>query len=137
MSATCRRHAVRLVPGGAFARILGTTEIEVNSLHWQGVDRLADGLSVEGTAPDGTIEAVASPERQRFRPRRPVAPRISGAGENPSSVALFQAFGDAARAQIQASADAADRPGCLRVRISAHTRTVKVCIGCIADFFDG
>src|SRR5262249_57554401 len=52
------RHPVRLVPGGTFARILGTTEVQVNSLHWQGVDRLADDLIVEGTAPDGTVEAV-------------------------------------------------------------------------------
>ena len=32
--------------------------IEVNSLHHQGIDRLAPGLAVEATAPDGTIEAV-------------------------------------------------------------------------------
>ena len=32
--------------------------IAVNSLHNQGIDRLAPGLTVEGTAPDGTIEAV-------------------------------------------------------------------------------
>ena len=31
---------------------------QVNSLHWQAVDRLGDNLSVEATAEDGTIEAV-------------------------------------------------------------------------------
>jgi putative glutamine amidotransferase len=30
----------------------------VNSLHNQGVNQLAPGVVVEGTAPDGTIEAV-------------------------------------------------------------------------------
>ncbi len=34
------------------------SEIAVNSLHNQGVDRLAPGLVTEGVAPDGTIEAV-------------------------------------------------------------------------------
>jgi putative glutamine amidotransferase len=95
------RHAVRLVPGGAFARILGTTEIEVNSLHWQGVDRLADGLTVEGTAPDGTIEAVQVRNARGFALAVQWHPEYRVL-ENPSSLALFRAFGDAARAQIQA-----------------------------------
>ena len=34
------------------------TEIPVNSLHGQGIDRLGCGLDVEGVAEDGTIEAV-------------------------------------------------------------------------------
>lgn len=51
-------HGVGLVPGGALAELAGETEIEVNSLHAQGIDRLAPGLVVEATAPDGTIEGV-------------------------------------------------------------------------------
>ena len=31
----------------------------VNSLHHQGIDRLAPGLIVDATAPDGQIEAVS------------------------------------------------------------------------------
>jgi putative glutamine amidotransferase len=95
------RHAVKLVPGGAFARILGATDIEVNSLHWQGVDRLADGLIVEGTAPDGTIEAVQVRNARGFALAVQWHPEYRVL-ENPSSIALFRAFGDAARAQIQA-----------------------------------
>ena len=94
------RHPVRLVAGGAFARILGTIEIEVNSLHWQGVDRLADGLAVEGTAPDGTIEAVQVRNARNFALAVQWHPEYRVL-ENPSSVALFRAFGDAARAQAQ------------------------------------
>jgi putative glutamine amidotransferase len=30
----------------------------VNSVHYQGVDRLAAGMMVEAVAPDGTIEAI-------------------------------------------------------------------------------
>ena len=53
------RHEVEIVPGGVLAGIFaGQTSIAVNSLHRQGLDRLASGLTVEATAPDGTIEAV-------------------------------------------------------------------------------
>jgi putative glutamine amidotransferase len=94
------RHAVKLVAGGTFARILGTTEIEVNSLHWQGVDRLADGLIVEGSAPDGTIEAVQIRNSRNFALAVQWHPEYRVL-ENPSSVALFRAFGDAAQAQAR------------------------------------
>jgi putative glutamine amidotransferase len=55
---TGKAHAVRLAPGCWLHRIAGQGEITVNSLHNQGVDRLAPGLVVDATAPDGTIEAV-------------------------------------------------------------------------------
>lgn len=53
-----KAHAIRVTPGGWLHRLAGTTEIAVNSLHNQGVNKLAPGLRVEGVAPDGTIEAV-------------------------------------------------------------------------------
>ncbi|HET6607153.1 MAG TPA: gamma-glutamyl-gamma-aminobutyrate hydrolase family protein, partial [Rhodopila sp.] len=53
-----KAHGIRVVSGGWLHRLAGTTDITVNSLHNQGIDRLAPGLVVEGTAPDGTIEAV-------------------------------------------------------------------------------
>lgn len=55
---TGKAHAVRVVPGSWLHRLAGATEIAVNSLHNQGIDRLAPGLVAEGFAPDGTIEAV-------------------------------------------------------------------------------
>ncbi len=55
---TGKAHAVRLAPGGWLHRMAGVTEIGVNSLHNQGIDRLAPGLAIEAEAPDGTIEAV-------------------------------------------------------------------------------
>ncbi|KAF0142467.1 MAG: puuD [Rhodospirillaceae bacterium] len=51
-------HPVRLAPGGLLARLAGTIEVRVNSLHGQGIERLAPGLAVEAVAPDGLIEAV-------------------------------------------------------------------------------
>ena len=53
-----KAHGIRVAPGGWLHRLAGATQIAVNSLHNQGVNQLAPGVVVEGTAPDGTIEAV-------------------------------------------------------------------------------
>jgi putative glutamine amidotransferase len=53
-----KAHSVRVTPGGWLHRLAGASEIAVNSLHNQGIERLAPGLVTEGVAPDGTIEAV-------------------------------------------------------------------------------
>jgi putative glutamine amidotransferase len=53
-----KSHAVSLVEGGVLHQLAGTRDIMVNSLHHQGIDRLAPGLAVDAVAPDGTIEAV-------------------------------------------------------------------------------
>ena len=52
------RHAIRFTPGGSFQKLMGCDAVEVNSLHGQSIDRLADCLAVEALAPDGVIEAV-------------------------------------------------------------------------------
>ena len=53
-----KAHAIRVTPDGWLHGLAGVDSIKVNSLHNQGVDRLAPGLVAEGVAPDGTIEAV-------------------------------------------------------------------------------
>jgi putative glutamine amidotransferase len=60
---TGKAHAIRVTPGSWLHRLAGATEIAVNSLHNQGIDRLAPGLVVDGVAPDGTIEAVHAVSR--------------------------------------------------------------------------
>ena len=52
------RHEVRLTPGSAFAQWAGGTTAMVNSLHGQGIKRLADALAAEALAPDGLVEGV-------------------------------------------------------------------------------
>lgn len=89
-------HPVELTPEGAFARLLGTTRIEVNSLHWQAIDRLAEGLVAEGRAPDGVVEAVSVRDAKGFALGVQWHPEYK-VMENPVSRALFQAFGAAAR----------------------------------------
>jgi putative glutamine amidotransferase len=51
-------HKVYLEKDGRVARILGRDEIEVNSLHHQGIRRLGEGLQVTAKAPDGLVEGV-------------------------------------------------------------------------------
>jgi putative glutamine amidotransferase len=54
-----KAHGVRLAPGSLVADLAGgAADLPVNSLHNQGIARLAPRLVAEGWAPDGTIEAV-------------------------------------------------------------------------------
>lgn len=53
------RHEAVLVKGGMMHTLFQQDSIRVNSLHGQAIDRLAAGLTVEATAPDGIIEAVS------------------------------------------------------------------------------
>ena len=52
------RHWIDLTPGSVLREIAGADRAFVNSLHGQAIDRLADGLAIEATHEDGTIEAV-------------------------------------------------------------------------------
>ncbi len=54
-------HRIALVDGGLLAGWLGQSDWQVNSLHGQGVDRLAPGLVAEARAEDGLVEAVQRP----------------------------------------------------------------------------
>jgi len=94
------RHAVELAADSEIARLVGSRRIEVNSLHWQAIDRLADRLIVEGRAPDGVIEAVRVADARSFALGVQWHPewRVQ---QNPVSMALFRAFGDAARRRAE------------------------------------
>lgn len=94
-------HPVTLEADGVIAGILGATEIMVNSLHAQGIDRLADRLAVEGRAPDGLIEAVRVKDAPGFAIAVQWHPEWR-VRDNPQSLALFRAFGDACRARAEA-----------------------------------
>lgn len=53
-------HMAEVVPGTPMARIAGGGPIEINSVHFQTVGRLGDGLVVNARAPDGVVEAISS-----------------------------------------------------------------------------
>ena len=70
---------------------------EVNSVHGQGVKRLAQGLRVEARAPDGLIEAFSDAEAAGFNLCVQWHPEWQ-ASINPVSMQLAQAFGEACQA---------------------------------------
>jgi putative glutamine amidotransferase len=85
-------HAVRFAPDGFLARLSGREQAMVNSLHHQGVDRLAAGLKAEAFAPDGQIEAVSLPDAKAFLLGVQWHPEWAYA-DDPLSRAIFAAFG--------------------------------------------
>jgi putative glutamine amidotransferase len=54
-------HKVYLQKAGRLAMILGLDELEVNSLHHQGIRQLGEGLKVTAKAPDGLVEGLEIP----------------------------------------------------------------------------
>ena len=85
-------HSVNISPDGLLARLSGMTQAMVNSLHGQGVDRLAPGLKVEAHAPDGQIEAVSLPAAKAFLLGVQWHPEWAFA-DDPLSRAIFSGFG--------------------------------------------
>ncbi|WP_180683787.1 gamma-glutamyl-gamma-aminobutyrate hydrolase family protein [Tepidicella baoligensis] len=94
-------HPVRLEPGSALAEWAGGTEVMVNSLHGQGIKRLADGLRPLAVAPDGLIEAFEVAGARAFAYAFQWHPEWR-CWENPFYSAIFRAFGDAVRRRRQA-----------------------------------
>jgi putative glutamine amidotransferase len=91
-------HRVDLTPGGVLAAALHRETMEVNSVHFQAVDRLAPDLHVEARAEDGIVEAFSA--------------TLSGApvfavqwhpewqtDKNPDSQAYFRLMGKALRGE--------------------------------------
>ena len=88
------RHLVRLTPNGVLAGLAaGQTEIMVNSLHGQAIDRPGPNVLVEATAPDGTIEAIRISSSNNFAIGVQWHPEWRFA-DNPFSQALLGAFAE-------------------------------------------
>ena len=104
---TGKAHAVRVVPGSWLHRVAGCGSIAVNSLHNQGIDRLAPGLVVEATAADGTIEAVRLADAAALTVGVQWHPEYDF-GADAVSRGIFAAFGQAVRRRPAEQALAAD-----------------------------
>jgi putative glutamine amidotransferase len=87
-------HEVLVQPGGVLAGVLDEQSIQVNSVHGQGVNRLAAGLRVEALAPDGLVEAFSMPGARGFNLGVQWHPEWQAAS-NPVSLRLLKAFGAA------------------------------------------
>ncbi len=94
---TAKAHGIRLLPESPLAALAGRTEIPVNSLHNQGVRRLAPRLVAEGWAPDGTVEAVRVKDAPGFALGVQWHPEYDWESDALSR-RLFEAFGEAAAA---------------------------------------
>jgi len=84
-------HPVTFAQDGVLARLSGLRQAMVNSLHHQGVDRLAPGLQAEALAPDGQIEAVSHSGAKAFLLGVQWHPEWRFA-EDPLSCAIFAGF---------------------------------------------
>jgi putative glutamine amidotransferase len=94
-------HRVLLERHGRMAEILdNAAEIMVNSLHGQGIATLAPGLAVDARADDGLVEAYRVSDAAAFTLAVQWHPEWRLA-ENPDSMKLFSAFGDACRKHQQ------------------------------------
>ena len=92
------RHVVNFPPQGLLENFTGQSQVVVNSLHGQGVDRLGDGLNLEATSEDGLVEALSITGygafgigiqwHAEFHPERP---------ENYINKVLFKKFGVSCR----------------------------------------
>lgn len=90
------RHTVTLTPDGPFARLFGSTEVLTNTLHGQGIRRPGKRVVIDGTAPDGTPEAIYIDGARGFCLSVQWHPEWNAAND-PVSRPLFEAFGQAAR----------------------------------------
>lgn len=91
-------HPVTLVEGGLLRKLAAADSVIVNSLHAQGVARLAEGVTVEAVADDGLIEAFRVDDAPGFNIAVQWHPewRVT---DNEFSMSVFKAFGDACRAR--------------------------------------
>lgn len=91
------KHDVALTAGGRLNSLYGVPRLRVNSVHYQGIDRLGAGLAIEATAPDGITEAVSATVNGapvlavQWHPEWRTA-------ENPDSQVFFRTLGEALRA---------------------------------------
>jgi putative glutamine amidotransferase len=93
-------HKINITKGGMLERLIGKSETMVNSIHRQGIKNLGNHLNIEATAPDGVIEAISVKGATSFAFATQWHPEFKAA-QNPDSVKLFNAFGDAVRAHAR------------------------------------
>lgn len=95
------RHEVRFVPESVFAEWAAAPCAQVNSLHGQGIARLAQGLRALAYAPDGLVEAFEVEGAGAFAYAVQWHPEWR-CWETPFYAAIFKAFGQACRTRQSA-----------------------------------
>lgn len=91
-------HPISLTAGSVLAQWAGSESVNVNSLHGQGIDRLAQGLRALAHAPDGLVEAFEVIGAPAFAYAVQWHPEWK-TSENLFYSAIFSAFGQACSAR--------------------------------------
>ena len=89
-------HPVTLTQGGVLQRAYKRDELNIVSVHYQGVAKLGAGLNVEARAPDGVVEAISAEVKGAQILAVQWHPEWR-AHENPQSQTFFQLLGRALR----------------------------------------
>jgi putative glutamine amidotransferase len=87
-------HSISITAGSLLHSIVGKTGIDVNSLHGQGIGKVAADLTVNAVAADGLVEAVSGRDGWVLGVQWHPEWRFDA---DPNSVLIFQAFGNALR----------------------------------------
>ncbi len=107
---TAKAHGLRLAPGSFTQQLAeGAETVPVNSLHNQGIARLAPGLVAEGWAPDGTVEAVRVADAPGYAYGVQWHPEYDWQ-HDALSRRIFESFGEACAARATARAAGAVAP---------------------------
>jgi putative glutamine amidotransferase len=93
-------HSISVNPGCLLADILGAGIFQVNSLHGQGIDKLAPKLHADAVAPDGTVEAISMPDAKGYLLGVQWHPEWRWS-EDEVSTAIFESFGDALEESVR------------------------------------
>jgi len=92
-------HTITVAPDSHLASILGQTDLMVNTHHHQAVQRVAPGLRAVAWAPDGTIEALESPDQWLITVQYHPEDLVAG---HEQSRRLFGLFVEAANSRLPA-----------------------------------
>lgn len=88
-------HDITLTDGGYLQSLIDQHRVEVNSLHHQGINQLAEALSLEAISDDGVIEAFSLAGQEQFMLAVQWHPEWHIA-DDPISQSIFSAFDCAA-----------------------------------------
>ncbi len=89
-------HAIKVRSGGVLSGLGLAENIEVNSVHGQGIATVGQGLRIEAVAEDGLIEGLSVEGSKAFALGIQWHPEWQVMG-HPDYLAIFRAFGDACR----------------------------------------
>jgi putative glutamine amidotransferase len=95
-----RTHALTVQPGGVLTRLGLAQQIEVNSVHGQGIARVGQGLRIEAVAEDGLVEGLSVEGSQAFALGVQWHPEWQ-VMDHPDYRAIFRAFGEACRKRAE------------------------------------